>query len=252
MSAGGSALILDNDTRQISKADFSPDGSRLCVAESEYAHRAGRLELVRNRARILDAGTGKECLALGEYRNSIDEIRFSPTGDRILLIDTGRGVILDATTGEVQRYLGEPGERLVHSAEFYPDGKRAVTGGSHGELRVWNLATGEWVARSTGQKRMINVVFSPDGSCFATFDLWVAQLWDAETCQPMATLSDGLESYAYYATFDALGDHLVIIYASGRAGVYPASFREFLRLAKVMVPAARKPVGMGDHAEPIG
>jgi WD40 repeat protein len=231
MPAGEHALILDNDTRRISKAEFSPDGARLCIAETEYSVSGMVLRAIRHSARILDAASGEELAALGEYRNGIDDIRFSPTGDRVILIESGRGVICDAATGQVQRYLGELSERLVHSAAFYPDGNRLLTGGPEGEFRVWNLSTGECVKRSTGERRSIKVVFSPDGSRFATYDLSVAQLWDAETCVPLAAYSDGLKCYAWNVTFDPGGDRLIIIHASGGAGVYPVSAAEFVRLA---------------------
>ena len=45
-----------------------------------------------------------------------------------------------------------------------PDGRRIVSGGYYGELKVWDVATGECVATLKGHSDRVNgVAISPDG-----------------------------------------------------------------------------------------
>ena len=202
------------------------------MAETEYKIEGIVSRAERHSARILSVDTGETLVSLGEYRNSVDQVRFSPAGDRVLLIESARGLIVDSTTGRIQRHLGETAERGVRVAEFHPGGKHLLTAGPVERIRVWNLETGEYVVRFTGSGDATGLAFSADGRRFAICCPAVCQLWDFESCSLLSTYTDGVKCYPLRAIFDPGGDRLAIVQWNGKAGIYPASAGEFLMVAK--------------------
>jgi RNA polymerase sigma factor (sigma-70 family) len=74
----------------------------------------------------------------------------------------------------------EKNVRLAYS----PDGRYLVTGGPHGDLRVWDAAAGRQVAAPTEKPaRVGEIAFSADGKLFATAsnDDLTVRVWDAAT-----------------------------------------------------------------------
>ncbi|HEY1603605.1 MAG TPA: protein kinase [Pirellulales bacterium] len=89
--------------------------------------------------------------------------------------------IVDTTSGQVLRKL-EGAAAEVMSLGFAPDGTRLATGHRGGELRLWDIATGQTVATvATGQISLYSVGFASNGRQIATAGANQLRLWDAET-----------------------------------------------------------------------
>ncbi len=69
---------------------------------------------------------------------------------------------------------------LVVSVAFSPDGRRIASGGQHGEVKVWDAATGQEILTLSGHASPVtSVAFSPDGRriASASFDGTI-RIWD--------------------------------------------------------------------------
>ena len=87
-------------------------------------------------------------------------------------------------TSEFLRTLGEY-RGLVASLVFSPDGTRLITThGSGGQIRLWDLESGQELLTLPVEGVNYDTVFSPDGRVLAAFDvtghlyLWSAPSWD--------------------------------------------------------------------------
>jgi WD40 repeat protein/serine/threonine protein kinase len=115
----------------------------------------------------------------------------------------------------------------VHAVAFAPDGSLASGGGSwpqkaRGEVKIWNVRTGEELASLAGHEVHVNALtFSPDGKWLATAsaDLTV-KLWDTATWRPIATLEHkeaiGINSVSFAPDSNLLaagaGDHTITLW----------------------------------------
>jgi WD40 repeat protein/serine/threonine protein kinase len=122
-------------------ANFNADGSLL----------AGRTPDARV-VGLWDAATGRELLMLRGHRHPVFAVRFSPNGQ---LLATAGGLKCGMRNAECGRL----------SSFFLP--RSAVPVPHAHELLVWDVATGEQLARREGTGHVFNLAFSPDGRWLA-------------------------------------------------------------------------------------
>ena len=145
-------------------AAFSPDGTRIItVGGARGAHVA----------KVWDARTGVELLALAGHTDLVFCAAFSPDGEHILTgsLD-GTAKVWDARTGGPRLEMGEPG-RHMHSVAVSPDGLRIASGGGGwgqpAQATVWDARTGATLLELKGVKGMVkSVAFSRDGARIVT------------------------------------------------------------------------------------
>lgn len=116
------------------------------------------------------------------------------TGD-----DDGNIKIYDLTTGQVSKTLS--GHRYyVYDVEFSPDGKRLVSAGYQGQVRLWDLESGKSAALTGNDSSnyVYAAKFSPNGKVIASssYHDTMLHLWDANTGKLLNNLSPG-RSYLY-------------------------------------------------------
>jgi WD40 repeat protein/serine/threonine protein kinase len=118
---------------------------------------------------------------------------FSPSGRQIVTTDDRGAQVWDAASRS--RLFAMPHGDTVYQATYSPDGKRIITAGGDGIVKIWDAANGVLVHKLThdGKRlRYFMVKVSPDGKLVAAIDMTgaVAHVWNASTGDPVAELSN--------------------------------------------------------------
>jgi WD40 repeat protein/DNA-binding SARP family transcriptional activator len=174
-STGQELWRLAHD-RTVTEVAFSPDGKYVATADWE-----GTAKIVDRSGRVIQVlGDGPQA----EFNFS--DVAFSADGR---LVATGefnnRGAervrIWDWAKRDVLHTIEAEGPWT--QVDFDPNGPRVVLSGSDGLAEVWDVASGERVAVSTGAPGGVKgIAYSPDGSRIATASVdGLVRLFDAET-----------------------------------------------------------------------
>jgi WD40 repeat protein len=161
-------------TASSARGAFSPDGSRFA-------------RFALDRCEIHDTATGHLVRPpiLTDDASAFSGAAFSGNGHLLATAATAisRGVLTvwDVATGHALWVLPVPAKSVAAIA-LSPDGRTLVSGGFHGEVKVWHLPGDRAMAvASPGHPDMVRAIgISPDGSRFATGDTdGVIRVWDA-------------------------------------------------------------------------
>lgn len=144
---------------------LSPDGRTVLSLHGD--------PLRRSEAALWEVETGRRIGVIPRQASALTAAAFSPDGRAALF---GRGFSLreafdrspylrlaDVATGdEIAAFAGH-GE-AVNAVAFSPDGRRALSGGADGAVKLWDIATGKELLTFSGHREAVEAVaFSPDG-----------------------------------------------------------------------------------------
>lgn len=116
---------------------------------------------------LVDPATGAAVLELGESESpSVRGLCFSPAGSELLVAALGTLSLRETTTGRELTRI-EASRKVIRSVDFSPDGRRVAAGGEEGVVWVWDLASGEEVARYERPWWIMSVRFDPSGEALA-------------------------------------------------------------------------------------
>jgi WD40 repeat protein/serine/threonine protein kinase len=205
------------DSAKIRGVVFSPDGE-LLAGSSAY----GTIT-------VWNVASGEEITTLsghapgqtGETKyNGIVGVAFSPDGKLLAtasddltakIWDISSGKELFTLSGHDHAPVSIPPFDGVIQVGFSPDGKRLVTAGGDGTVKVWDTSqyTELFTLEAHPGSAVIDVTFSPDGAQLLTgsFD-GPAKLWDVATGKELLTLS-GHTGGVYGVAFTPDGTRLV-------------------------------------------
>jgi len=181
------------------------------------------------------------------FRGQMGGVRglaFRPDGRRIVSGGGAGVVVWDAWTGKLLARCHHGGGWITCVA-CSPDGRRGVSGNSDGTGCIWDIDSGEELARLSGQRGIAAVAYSPDGTRVATAggehdnDI---RVWDTQTGKELAAWGIlGARGYTgvafspdgrciangggYLRVSDAkTGEELAAMRGHGSAGVWSVAF----------------------------
>ena len=171
----------------VSEAVLSQDG-RLLAAQTANGPTRGTLH-------VWDVESGRERWHRDTADLNVAALCFSPDG-RILALAAKKTVHLwDAATGKESRVLADHAEDVLRVA-FSPDGKLLASGDRAGEVRGWNMASGQLVHKlspppgSGTYYATCSLRFSPDGALLACGQNSQVLIWDTATWKEVGKLGD--------------------------------------------------------------
>lgn len=206
----------------VSALSFSPDGTRLATAGSDYT------------AKIWDMSTYQVLSNLKINERDVYDVAWSPDGTRLATSGTTDVIIWDAATGE--KLLTLPGEFVGHTVgnflgvgeiAFNPDGTRLAVGNQDGVPMVWDLTTGKPVFSLVGHTEICRTItFNPDGSLLATGGHdGLIKVWDAKNGHEVQSLK-GPAAFVYGVDFSPDGTRLVAVDEHGYLTIWDLSTGE--------------------------
>jgi len=156
-ATGALKVTIDGLDGRVTGLAFSPDGKTIYASSVDNALRAF-------------AVSGGDAKAKAAHQNQVVGVAVSQDGTVASMDVKGTVRIFGPDLKDKARAQhGESGRSLAFSA----DGKRLVTSGGTGAIRVWDVAAGAEITGFTGAKLDgLGVAFSPDGTKIAvgTFD----------------------------------------------------------------------------------
>jgi WD40 repeat protein len=142
--------------------------------------------------------------------NRLEGLFFAEDGRQVVTLHADDGTLewFDSTTGRPTRRLFT-GKGSVTSAALSPNGGSVLIGETAAQMRLVNLATGQFESLPSDMGSVVAVAWSADGQTLAagTFDGFI-KLWNARTRRSMATLR-GHTSLVTALEFSRDGRHLV-------------------------------------------
>ena len=209
-SGSGSLDIWDVATGQrrelssfadISCLAFSPDGKLLVTGSRDF----------RKGIQLWDLATNTEIRALTNHSHVISSVAFSPDGKllasgswdktvRLWNVESGEELrVLQGHRLEISSVAFDESGRLLatagamHDVVFGPDNKATLV--KDGEIRIWNVASGQQILELPKMSTVTSIAFSPRGGILASGtddspegsgDI---KLWDVSTGKEIRSLT---------------------------------------------------------------
>ena len=196
---GAEIRVLKGHADRVLHAEFSHDGKRIVTASADKT------------ARVWNAADGRLLRTLTGHEWQVMWAEFSSDGKRVVTASADNAArVFDISDLDVGANAGDAAKpadakpaaplvlqghtAAVNCAAFSPDGKRVVTGGRDGGVKLWDASNGKEVLALKGHRGDVTTVrFTRDGRRLLTagFDgtaiLWPALDWREAKPENVAT-----------------------------------------------------------------
>lgn len=217
---------LAGHTGSVNSVAFSCDDKLIVTGSHDHS------------AKVWDAETGQQLLALQGHLDSVTCVAVSPDGQRIVTGSEDKTAkVWDSQTGRELLTLTELHER-VKTVAFSPDGKRiAIAGGVSYQptnVTVCDAHTGRQVLVIKGHTdRVLSLAFSPDGKRIVTGCAKRAQVWDTENGQEVLSVEHGgTLGVVWSVAWSPDGQHIATGTEDGKVKVWNAETGRELHILK--------------------
>ncbi|OJJ23033.1 hypothetical protein BKI52_01385 [marine bacterium AO1-C] len=148
-------VVLKGHSKAVATAVFSPDGSYLITASSDYT------------AKIWSV-TGRLITTLKGHKDFIRTAVFSKNNQYIVTASGDGTAKIWTKDGTLVRTLEGKKNVGIYAANFSPDGSKIVAGLENGTAKIWSL-DGQLIKTLQGHKQAVySVEFSPNGKYILT------------------------------------------------------------------------------------
>ena len=182
----------------VSSVAFSPDGKWIVSGGCDVVSNKGECE--EGTARVWETASGQEVARMIQD-SEVTCVAFSPDGKLVVLGDW-RGVASIWEAENPQDVARKTYDYQVMSVAFSPNGRWVASGAcefvdegdgcTHGKTLVWDIISGEEVARLMHNGQVTSIAFSPDGERIVSGgDDITARVLNLSSGQEMAHMSHG-------------------------------------------------------------
>ena len=172
---------------RVTTIDYSPDGKHVVTGGDDGTVQLWNVE------------SGQPVLKYQE-KGLVKDVAFSPDGRKFAYSSHRAIAIRETTGGRLFRLIRVTGWAAY--LDFSPDGTRLAASGLKDAVSIWDLKTGQTIARMNGHTGGVDAVkFSPDGTTIASGSSdRTIKLWDAQSGRELITIrghAAGVSSIAF-------------------------------------------------------
>lgn len=180
-------------------------------------------------ARIWDAASSQELLALSGHRSTVWHVAWNKSGTRLLTTSAdGTARVWDAANGQ-ELFILDGHQAAVGFAAWNPAGTHIITVSDDFTARIWDAGSGQLKAILRGHAgQVVHAAWSPDGQQVITA-AWdsTARLWDGETGDLVTVLAEHTQPIRHVA-WDPDGTRFVTASNDGSALIWDADSAKLL------------------------
>jgi WD40 repeat protein/uncharacterized caspase-like protein len=165
VASGRELRRFTGHAKALTSVAFSPDGTLALSGSDDKT------------LKLWEVASGRELRSFTGHKDNVSSVAFSPDGRFVLSgsndstlklweASSGRELRSFASGREFNSFTGHASN--VRSVAFSPDGKRIISGGADGTMRIWDAQTGEELAAMMVTRSDVQCTWTPKGFFIAS------------------------------------------------------------------------------------